>query len=517
MRGVLLLFINAFLLCLKLFYGQGLISSANKLYFGVVYENKYDSMIIKLYNISSKPIFIKGVSSLNIYNSKPFWVSDSIWVINENDSIEVTIYCKPYHNIYNNSELIFHTSNGMGDLRVDVRAQGRYSKNYYKYTENLIEQELKDTLKYICSNGHKLLSYNMAKDSMYMIIDNEKINGQGAPENRLHCVYTNKECSGYTDVSYIQNSCNINCEHTWPQSFFCNGLESNYMKSDIHHLFPCDASANSTRSNHPFGIVTNPTSVLPGGSLYGGGIFEPRDAHKGKASRAIFYFVTRYGNCNIFLDQQQENILRLWSKKFPPDSIEIRRNEDIYRIQKNRNPFVDYPQFLERITSLYQYSQVSIKHSIEYNDTLINYGYIPAYTDFVYNYIIVNSGNTIESFTNFTLSNNQLLSFAYGNNDTVIAPGEALEIGIKINVPNQNVVNEYFTFNTSLPGMGVITVPILANSITTDINSEFDKINSKQFKIYPNPAFDFLNIEVLNNSYEGEFLFNIYDKYGRLV
>ncbi len=468
---------------------QGLNTSLKVLNFGTVYETETDSINITIYNIHTNDITVNNISTFNIYGNKPFYIKDNNFTINAGDSLITTIYFKPIHNIFHNSEIIFHVNEGLGDLKIDLQAQGCYTKEYYNITQNVSEQALKDSLKKICSRGQISLGYDAARDSLYMIIDNEKINGQGALQNQLHCVYTNYDCVGYINRIEVQNNCAFNCEHTWPQSHFGSGSVEP-MKSDMHHLFPCYGSANSTRNNHPFGIVDNPTSVLDGGSKYGNGIFEPRDFHKGRASRIMFYFVARYENYDSFMDQM-ETTLRLWDKNFIVDSIEIRRNEDIFRMQKNRNPFVDYPQFIDRISLLSHYSYKTKTQSICFNDSLINYGYIPENTDIIYNYIIVNNGDTAVKLSNFNLSNPQILSFVYGNNDTLIEAGDALEVGIKINIANHNLINECMTFNTDINNLYINNIPITANN-SSSVNTYN---NLKNFVLYPNPTENYIYIE----------------------
>jgi len=503
-----------FLSAASCIYSQGIFPSLKAIDFGTVKEYSNDSVKITLYNTSNNDIHVKGVSSINIYGKPAFFVRDSVFTVNEGDSIETYIYCRVLHNVYNNSEIIFHASGGSGDLKIDVRAKCIYSLAYYDVTENLSEQQLKDSLKLICGRGQISLGYNAARDSMYMVLDNEKVNGQGATDNQLHCVYTNRECKGYVNRIDLQDNYGINCEHTWPQSFFgTSGVEP--MKSDMHHLFPCDGAANSTRSNHPFGVVTNPTNYLLGGSLYGGGIFEPRDGHKGKVSRVMSYFVVRYHNYGNFMDQQEAS-LRLWNKTFPPDSVEKRRNEDIFRMQKNRNPFVDYPQFIDRITSLSQNSVAPVITSLAYNDTLIDFGFIQSNTDIIYNYIIANTGNTNVSITGLSLSNPLILNFVYGGNDTVIEPGEAVEIGIKINLAAPNSIFEQLSFGTNIPGQNLIGVTVIANSNSTTELSGLQSIKDI-INVFPNPFSQKITIRLPDNLNSSELKLLLFDISGKII
>jgi uncharacterized protein len=43
------------------------------------------------------------------------------------------------------------------------------------------------------------------------------------------------------------------------------------------------------------------------------------------------------------------NVLKKWSEKDKVDEFERRRNEMIFRFQKNRNPFVDHPEWINLI------------------------------------------------------------------------------------------------------------------------------------------------------------------------
>jgi hypothetical protein len=138
----------------------------------------------------------------------------------------------------------------------------------------------------------------------------------------------------------------MNTEHTWPQSFY---NEREPERADLHHLFPTDVNANSKRANYPFAWVTNST-WSEGGSKLGNNLFEPRDEHKGMLSRSMLYFIVRYGNAGNFWGNQ-EAVFREWSALFSPDSLELRRNDEIFKYQKNRNPFGDYPEFISRISS----------------------------------------------------------------------------------------------------------------------------------------------------------------------
>ena len=145
----------------------------------------------------------------------------------------------------------------------------------------------------------------------------------------------------------------INVEHTWPQSKFTGKYPTETQKSDLHHLFPTDSELNGVRGSFPFGEVDKDSEALKcGQSRFGintvahGPIFEPPDVHKGHVARALFYFALRY---DMTIDPVQEAILRTWHQQFPVDTEELYRNDEIYKVQGNRNPFIDHPELVSTI------------------------------------------------------------------------------------------------------------------------------------------------------------------------
>ena len=77
-------------------------------------------------------------------------------------------------------------------------------------------------------------------------------------------------------------------------------------------------------------------------------VYEPRDAHKGNAARAMMYMSIAYNNQNnnwIFPSVQSQEIIKKWHFQDPPDNYEIARQEYIYWLQGNRNPFIDHPEY----------------------------------------------------------------------------------------------------------------------------------------------------------------------------
>jgi len=164
---------------------------------------------------------------------------------------------------------------------------------------------------------------------------------------------------------YRQEGDSYNREHSVPQSWF---NKKSPMKSDIVHVVPTDGYVNNRRSSFPFGEVNKATytsnnSYCKLGSSktagYTGTVFEPNDEIKGDIARIYFYMATCYKEqCsgwggNIFtkdgIVKWELDQMLAWSKLDPVDAVETARNKAVYGIQKNRNPFVDYPGLEEYI------------------------------------------------------------------------------------------------------------------------------------------------------------------------
>jgi hypothetical protein len=184
-------------------------------------------------------------------------------------------------------------------------------------------------------SGGDGLGYDTARELMFAEVDNQA--------GEVQCVYTGR----WVTTSGVPPNDVMNAEHTWCQSW---GADFHPAKSDLHHLFPTMSSANSHRGNLPFGDVVI-EDWSDGGSSRGTdethhAVFEPRDAHKGDAARAIFYFAVRY---DMAVDEPMESVLRTWHRFDPPDRKELERCDAVEELQHNRNPFIDRVGFVDRI------------------------------------------------------------------------------------------------------------------------------------------------------------------------
>ena len=168
--------------------------------------------------------------------------------------------------------------------------------------------------------------------------------------------FVTDQCGNYSG----EGSC-YNREHSWPKSWFNSASP---MYTDLFHIVPTDGYVNGRRSNFPYGEVSNPTWTSTNGSKlgpnttpgYSGTVFEPIDAYKGDFARIYFYMSTRYfgedasWNSNDMVDGAQLKpwaleMLLAWAAADTVSQKKIDRNNAIYGIQGNRNPFVDHPEF----------------------------------------------------------------------------------------------------------------------------------------------------------------------------
>ncbi|MDX2250068.1 MAG: endonuclease [Bacteroidia bacterium] len=489
------------------FSQSSLTANPPALNFGVVYENAPDSLPVTLRNTLEDTLHIEEIRFYSVYDHSPFSSTMESFALAPGDSQLIYVTFAPLHNISHNTEMVVITDGNRGDLSINLTGQGKYSNTYYNSTENLSEEALKTALKTRLAQGYIQLSYNDARDEMYMNIDNQKANGQGAAVNTLECIYTGAIITGYTDRTNAQFM-GFNTEHTWPQSFFSQNLP---MRSDLFHLFPTKETANTQRSNLAFGVVTN-VAWQEGGSERGDGIFEPRDAHKGNAARAMFYFVVRYQNYLSFLNSQ-EAILRQWHKTFLPTATDRKRNDDIFAIQNNRNPFIDYPQFIDRITSISVNSVAPATTKLEMTDWEINFDTVKIFDEVVYGFVIENTGNQAITLSNITTGDPRLTVENISGGGATIPAGDALSLEVRLNTNSGGSLNTTLDFSTNATGATSVSIPVTAEIIdNTAIGDETFTL----FQVYPNPAKEEFLIQ-LSNSYRAPASYRVYDLSGRVV
>ncbi len=218
---------------------------------------------------------------------------------------------------------------------------------YYDNVLNLYGDALKNGLRTLISTNTNS-SYDNAKLFMFQTADN--VNGT------VRCIYTGHV---YSISGSYNGSSDPNTEHTYAQSWFSSS-QSSVKKADVHHLFPSRMQANSARGNLPLANVANhstaeifysnePWQSYRGGDGFGHTVWEPAPQSKGNVARALMYFYVRYNDPLIQGGVNMLPTLMVWHLEDPVDNAEITRNQAVYSYQNNRNPFVDHPEFVNRI------------------------------------------------------------------------------------------------------------------------------------------------------------------------
>ncbi len=207
-------------------------------------------------------------------------------------------------------------------------------------------------------NGHTHLFYSNYGPAVVQPFASRDTTGD---QRVITCVYSGEE-KVYTEP-FDWTLAGFSREHTYCHDWMpTNPAQGLPEYEDYHHLFPTDQNgANVIRSNKPLGEVVNASYTFLGCKLgtdiNGRVVFEPRDAHKGDAARALMYVATCYttvgGNSWAFRNPistsipygQDQNLLKKWHYQDPPDAWEIARNDFMESLQGERNPFIDSAQY----------------------------------------------------------------------------------------------------------------------------------------------------------------------------
>lgn len=238
-----------------------------------------------------------------------------------------------------------------------IFAQADIPTGYYTGISGLTDSALKTKLHEIISK-HSTNSYSGLFSQSFRYTD---VRDDGSWWD----MYSN-------NLRYVRNGWSgMNREHSFPKSWWGGG-EDVPAYTDLNHLYPSDGDANLAKNNYPLGEVNEagvtfdnglvkvgyPVSGQGGGSRY---VFEPADEYKGDFARTYFYMVTCYQDLTWkyhYIAQDGAyptlqgwaiDMLLEWHRNDPVSPKETERNDEVYRLQYNRNPFIDYPNLAEYI------------------------------------------------------------------------------------------------------------------------------------------------------------------------
>lgn len=241
---------------------------------------------------------------------------------------------------------------------------GQIPAGYYDSANELEGDALKDALNNIIDN-HIEFPYSSSGTDVWDIL---KVTDRDPNNpNNVILLYTGWSVNGPAEYN---GGNGWNREHVWAKSHGNFGTDEG-PGTDVHMLRPCDITVNSARGNRYFGEGNTlyidqdgPTECYTHSSL---DLWEPRDEVKGDIARIMFYMDTRYagehGEVDLELvdyiptSAQKSNpihgvlsVLLEWNEQDPVDQWERNRNNIIYNdYQKNRNPFIDHPEYANLI------------------------------------------------------------------------------------------------------------------------------------------------------------------------
>ncbi|MCR5565122.1 MAG: endonuclease [Gammaproteobacteria bacterium] len=265
-----------------------------------------------------------------------------------------------------------------------VKANAVSIDDYYKTASTSSGEALARTLHDIIKSP-KVVSYK----SLWSIYDETDVKVGKNGDLVYWDMYSNVEHKiGQYSGGNASEGAGMNKEHSIPQSWF---NEASPMVSDAFHVYPTDCYVNNMRSSYPFGEVSNPKKTSGNGSKlgpssfpgYSGTVFEPIDEYKGDFARTYFYFALCYSDkisgwskgevkkvfsgSYPYLTQYSIDLFTKWHNEDPVSEKEIARNEAVYNVQKNRNPFIDHPDWSTIIWGgTYGGGSVTTTYSVNY-------------------------------------------------------------------------------------------------------------------------------------------------------
>ena len=259
-----------------------------------------------------------------------------------------------------------------------VMLPGQPPPGYYSSANGLSGTVLQQALHDIIDK-HNVLSYTPGIWNAVKLTDArsdgtvwDMYSDNPAGTNPYNYTFVTNQCGNYNSESDCYNR-----EHSFPKSWFD---DASPMYTDLNHIFPTDGYVNNRRGNYAFGETDSPSWTSQNGSKVGpssvsgfsGTVFEPIDEYKGDFARAHLYMAVRYyGEDSSWpggemTDGAQPvewalNMLLQWHSNDPVSQKETDRNNQVFNRQGNRNPFIDYPIFAEKIWSSSGISEMNIK------------------------------------------------------------------------------------------------------------------------------------------------------------
>jgi len=271
--------------------------------------------------------------------------------------------------------------NSFGNFYFDYESQ--LDESYYDLVDNSSKEALRETLHQVISTDTKKVPYDDGKghveDAYYYLDLIEHDPRSEDNQDYVYCLLTGKMLPGRS--GFGSSGTNVwNREHIWAKKYgFPTGYNNNdnsAIFSDLNNLRAADYSANSAMHNdRQYNDVLNPLKVDDYGNKRDELYYEPRESAKGDIARIIMYMDIRYeGDIlsdgydlviveNYYGSELEKNYeytnkvgymsvlstLLKWHLEDPVDDYERMRNDKVFGIQNNRNPFIDHPEYANLI------------------------------------------------------------------------------------------------------------------------------------------------------------------------
>ena len=236
-------------------------------------------------------------------------------------------------------------------------------KEYYTTVDGVKGGEPLKTALHNLIKNHRQISYGSGTSSTwgaFYTTDAVVENGQ----RRVLDMYSSEKRYFGNKGSAVSG---MNIEHSVAKSWW--GGTKNNAYCDIHHLNPSDQDANSRKSNYPLGELTSVSwdngVTFVGKAMIDGksqNAYEPCDEYKGDFARVFMYMFTCYQDLTweyTWMNYEKSayptlkpwavELLLKWHEQDPVSEKEVNRNNAVYAVQGNRNPFVDYPQLADYV------------------------------------------------------------------------------------------------------------------------------------------------------------------------
>ena len=244
------------------------------------------------------------------------------------------------------------------EQHIDNYAEYTYEGSYYAFVDNALTEGLQGTLRQYLSSlifPQGWYTYSGAQSGQLGSVLQSADEDPTKSANMV-LFYTRDSVSKRKSGD---GSGNWNREHVWPQSLSNGHWGKEQAGTDILHIRPTWYDTNSARGNLRYGDLNKVGVKTYQGMTYGyanGSYFEPIDSVKGDVARIIMYVWTAYydyyKDSGLLITKVMENYdtLLKWHTLDKPDALEGHRNDFAESSkQKNRNPFVDHPEYAWKI------------------------------------------------------------------------------------------------------------------------------------------------------------------------